>query len=77
MQKYAMAKKTYYFIYTQNKHFIIKSQNCFHINIKDTWLNTLSGFFLKAIPYVGKIPGGIKMDLAVVFQGTVPADAKR
>ncbi|KAK3548353.1 hypothetical protein QTP70_010714 [Hemibagrus guttatus] len=29
------------------------------------------------LPYVGKIPGGIKQDAALLFQGTVPADAKR
>ncbi|KAI5606976.1 hypothetical protein C0J50_9977, partial [Silurus asotus] len=29
-----------------------------------------------AIPYVGKIAGGINQDVALVFQGTVPADAK-
>ncbi|GAA6112333.1 uncharacterized protein LOC113650788 isoform X1, partial [Tachysurus ichikawai] len=27
-------------------------------------------------PYVGKIPGGIKQDMAVFFQGTVLPDAK-
>ncbi|XP_053478555.1 uncharacterized protein LOC128606449 [Ictalurus furcatus] len=28
------------------------------------------------LPYVGKIPGGIKQDVALLFQGTVPTDAK-
>ncbi|KAK3548354.1 hypothetical protein QTP70_010715 [Hemibagrus guttatus] len=30
----------------------------------------------KTLPYVGKIPGGIKQDMAVFFQGTIPPDAK-
>uniref|UniRef100_A0A3B1IF24 Galectin n=1 Tax=Astyanax mexicanus TaxID=7994 RepID=A0A3B1IF24_ASTMX len=29
----------------------------------------------QAIPYVGTIPEGIKPDMAVCFQGTVPADS--
>ncbi|KAG7332967.1 hypothetical protein KOW79_003102 [Hemibagrus wyckioides] len=29
------------------------------------------------LPHVGKIPGGIKQDMAVFFQGTLPSDAKR
>ncbi|KAK3549073.1 hypothetical protein QTP70_030375 [Hemibagrus guttatus] len=28
------------------------------------------------IPYVGAIPGGLKTDMAVVFQGALPADSK-
>ncbi|XP_053355709.1 uncharacterized protein LOC128527408 isoform X1 [Clarias gariepinus] len=28
-----------------------------------------------ALPYVGQIPGGIKQDTAVVFQGSIPVDA--
>lgn len=28
------------------------------------------------IPYVGAIPGGLKTDMAVVFQGAIPADSK-
>ncbi|XP_053533823.1 uncharacterized protein LOC108264058 isoform X2 [Ictalurus punctatus] len=28
------------------------------------------------LPYVGAIPGGLKTDMAVIFQGNIPADAK-
>ncbi|KAM9493163.1 uncharacterized protein Hap1MRO34_003470 isoform 1-T1 [Clarias gariepinus] len=28
------------------------------------------------LPYAGEIPGGLRTDMAVVFQGTLPADAK-
>ncbi|XP_053090626.1 uncharacterized protein lgals4 isoform X2 [Pangasianodon hypophthalmus] len=28
------------------------------------------------LPYVGSIPGGLKTDMAVIFQGALPADAK-
>ncbi|XP_053356100.1 galectin-6-like [Clarias gariepinus] len=28
-----------------------------------------------AVPYIGEIPGSVKQDMAIVFQGTVPVDA--
>lgn len=34
-------------------------------------------FFPQVIPYVGLIAGGLKPDMAVFFQGMVPAYAKR
>uniref|UniRef100_A0A3B1IUQ4 Galectin n=1 Tax=Astyanax mexicanus TaxID=7994 RepID=A0A3B1IUQ4_ASTMX len=42
-------------------------------NITDLSLCTLCS--PQAIPYVGTIPEGIKPDMAVCFQGTVPADS--
>lgn len=34
-------------------------------------------FCLQALPFVGTIPGGLKQDMAVFVQGTVPAEAQR
>ncbi|KAG9273532.1 hypothetical protein AMEX_G12694 [Astyanax mexicanus] len=46
----------------------------FYINyVTDLSLCTLCS--PQAIPYVGTIPEGIKPDMAVCFQGTVPADS--
>lgn len=36
-----------------------------------------SFLFLQAVPYVGTIPGGLKQDMAVFVQGTVPADGNK
>lgn len=34
-------------------------------------------YFVQTLPYVGLITGGLKPDMAVFFQGTIPEHAQR
>ncbi|XP_053533828.1 uncharacterized protein LOC108264746 isoform X2 [Ictalurus punctatus] len=45
-------------------------------SVETTALNISHPITNPALPYVGKIPGGIQKDMAVFFQGTIPQDAK-
>ncbi|KAF4091856.1 hypothetical protein AMELA_G00041280 [Ameiurus melas] len=55
--------------FTEIQEFAITDSSTTALNISHPITNP-------ALPYVGKIPGGIQKDMAVFFQGTIPQDAK-